>query len=207
MKDFGYTKNEKGLFRKISSPAKVQDFLNSIPFNFDQGSYCMSPRKVLENKKAHCVEGAIFAYAALEQNGFKPKLLDLRSTSKPYDYDHVVCVYEKDGFWGAVSKTNHGVLRYREPVYKNIRELVMSYFHEYFLDTGVKTLREYSTPLDLKKFEKLGWRTSDSDISEITEYLDDVKHYKILTPKQIKNLRNADKIEIEMGKLVECEKE
>jgi hypothetical protein len=166
----------------------------------------MSPRKVLENKKAHCVEGAIFAYAVLEFNGYKPKLIDLRSTSKPYDYDHVVCVYKMDGFWGAVSKTNHGVLRYREPIYKTIRELVMSYFHEYFLDTGFKTLREYSIPVDLNKFNKINWRTTDKDISEITEYLDEVKHYKILNSNQIKNLRKADKIEIKMGELVEYKK-
>ncbi len=201
-----YTIEELSLFRKLSTPAKIQDYLNSIPFNFDKGSYCMSPRAVIKNKKAHCAEGAIFAASVLEHHGHKPLILDLRSTEKPYDYDHVVALYKQDNFWGAISKTNHGVLRYREPVYKNIRELVMSYFHEYFLDTGVKTLREYSAPFDLSKYEKLDWRTFEGDISEVVEKLDEIKHYKILSPKQIKNLRKADKIEIEMGKLKEYKK-
>ncbi len=215
IKNFGYNKEEIRLFRKLSTPAKIQDYLNSIPFNFEKGSYCMSPRFVVKNKKAHCVEGAVFAAAVLEFQGFKPLVLDLRSTEKPYDYDHVIAVYKKDGYFGSISKTNHGVLRYREPVYKTIRELVMSFFHEYFLDTGVKTLREYSVPLNLNKFNhssraklttgqiKINWRTTEGDISEITEYLDDIRHYKILSPKQIKNLRKADKIEIEMGKIVD----
>jgi hypothetical protein len=198
-----YSKLELSLFRKLSTPAKIQDYLNSIPFNFDKGSYCMSPRDVIKNKKAHCAEGAIFAASVLEYHGHKPLILDLRSTEKPYDYDHVVAVYKKDNFWGAISKTNHGVLRYREPVYKTIRELVMSYFHEYFLDTGVKTLREYSVPFDLSKYKKLDWRTSLEDISEILEHLDNIKHNKILLKDQIKNLRKADKIEVEMGKLKE----
>ena len=132
--------------------------------------------------------------------------MDLCSSLYPYDYDHVVAVFKQDGFFGAISKTNHAVLRYREPVYKTIRELVMSYFHEYFLNTGKKTLREYSELLDLNKFNKLNWRTSDKNLFEIPEYLDTIKHHKILSPKQIKNLRKADKIEIEMGKMVEYKK-
>jgi len=203
MNKFGYTVEEIRLFRKLSTPAKIQDYLNSLAFNFEKGSYCMSPRFVVKNKKAHCVEGAVFASAVLEFHGFHPLIIDLRSTSKPYDYDHVIAVYKKDGFFGSISKTNHGVLRYREPVYKTIRELVMSFFHEYFLDTGLKTLREYSVPLNLNKFNKINWRTAEGDISEIAEYLDEVKHFKILSPKQIKNLRKADKIEIEMGKIIE----
>jgi hypothetical protein len=93
---------------------------------------------VIKNSKADCIEGAIFAAAVLEFHGQKPLVVDLRSIKKPYDYDHVVAVFQKGGFWGAISKTNHSVLRYREPIYRDIRELVMSYFHEYFLDSGVK---------------------------------------------------------------------
>lgn len=207
MNKFGYTKEEISFFKKFNTPAKIQDFLNTIPFNFcEKGETCFSPREVLKNKKAHCVEGAIFASAVLEFHGHKPLILDLRSTYKPYDFDHVVAVFMVDGFYGAISKTNHSVLRYREPVYKNIRELVMSYFHEYFLDSGKKTLREYSDLLDLNKFNFLNWRTTTEDIFDIPIYLDDVKHYKILTSKQIKNLRKADSIEIEAGKIVEYKK-
>ncbi len=201
-----YTKEELGLIKKLNNPTKIQDWLNTIPFNHDKSHHCMSPRYVMKNKKAHCVEGAIFAASVLEYHGFLPLILDLRSTSKPYDYDHVIAVYKIDGFWGSLSKTNHAVLRYREPIYRSIRELVMSFFHEYFLDTGIKTLREYSLPLNLNKFKKINWRTTNRDISFITENLDEIKHYRILTPKQIKNLRKADKIEIQAGKIVEYKK-
>jgi hypothetical protein len=199
-----YSKLELSLFRKLSTPAKIQDYLNSIPFNFEKkGQTCFSPREVIKNKTAHCAEGAIFAASVLEYRGYKPLIMDLRATTKPYDFDHVLAVYKKDGYFGAISKTNHAVLRYREPVYKTIRELVMSYFHEYFLDTGKKTLREYSNLLDLNKFNKLNWRTTSQHLFEIPAYLDDIKHYKILTPKQIKNLRLADSVEIEAGKIRE----
>lgn len=204
MNKFNYSKEEVSLFKKLSAPAKIQDYLNSIPFNFEKnGQTCFSPREVIKNRTAHCAEGAIFAAAVLEYRGYKPLILDLRSTVKPYDYDHVIAVYKKDGYFGAISKTNHAVLRYREPVYKTIRELVMSYFHEYFLDSGKKTLREYSDLLDLNKFNKLNWRTTDKNLFDIPAYLDDIKHHKILTPQQVKNLRLADKVEIEAGKIRE----
>ncbi|MEQ1499783.1 MAG: hypothetical protein ABL917_00210 [Parcubacteria group bacterium] len=207
MSMFEYSKEESLLFRKLNSPAKIQNYLNSIKFNFEDEGVCMSPRMVIKTKKAHCMEGAVFAAAVLEFHGFKPFILDLRSTEKPFDYDHVIAVFKADGFFGAITKTNHAVLRYREPVYKNLRELVMSFFHEYFLNnSGYKTLREYSILLDLNKFNKINWRTTEEDISQITEYLDDIKHFSILTKKQIKNLRNADDVEIKAGKIVEYNK-
>ncbi len=207
MTRFQYNKNELRLFKRLNTPQKIQDYLNSLPFNFDEThGTCLSPRRVLALKKADCVEGAIFAAAVLEFHGEKPLLLDLRSAKKPYDYDHVVALFKRDGFWGAISKTNHSVLRYREPIYKSIRELSMSYFHEYFLDSGIKTMREYSVPLNLNKFNKIHWRTSERDLSEVLVGLDKIKHFKILNKKQQKNLRRADKIEIESTKAVEFKK-
>ncbi len=198
MKDFSYKKEEIRLFKKLNSPKKIQDYIQKIPFNFEKlGETCMSPRTILKKKKAHCMEGALFAAAVLEFHGHLPLILDLRTSKKPFDYDHVVAIWKEDGFYGAISKTNHGVLRYREPVYKSVRELVMSYFHEYFLTNGLKTLREYSDPFDLNHFNYLNWRTNDEDLHEIPEYLDKIRHHEILTKKQIKNLRNVDKIEIE----------
>ncbi len=205
MKNFGYTKQEIGIFKKLNTPAKIQDYLNTLPFNFEEkGGTCFSPRKVLTTKTAHCVEGAVFASAVLEFHGHKPLILDLRSTEKPYDFDHIVAVFKQFGYFGAISKTNHAVLRYREPVYKTVQELVLSYFHEYFLNSnGQKTLREYSKLLDLNYFNRFDWRTSEKDLFEIPEYLDGIKHYPILSREQIKNLRKADKIEIQAGKIVE----
>lgn len=204
MRKFDYTKEEIKLFKKLNTPQKIQDFLNVLPFNFEKnGDTCMSPRMVIKEKKAHCIEGAIFAAAVLEFHGYEPYLIDLRSIKKPYDDDHVVAVFKKFGCFGAISKTNHCVLRYREPIYKTERELAVSFFHEYFLNNGKKTLREYSDLFDLNYFNKLHWRTSSENLLTISFYLDKIKHHKLLSLSQVKNLRQADKIEIEAGKIVE----
>ncbi len=195
----------RGQLSKLRTPAQVQDFLNSKPFNFEKKGE--THRSVLETLKAgemHCFEGALVAAAALALQGQRPLILDLK-TVRP-DFDHVVALFKIDGCWGAISKTNHGVLRYREPVYKTIRELVMSFFHEYFLHSGEKTLREYSVPLNLNRFNKIEWRTSEEELWDIPGELDSIKHHSILSKKQIKNLRLADKIEIEIGKIVEFKK-
>ncbi len=198
-----YTKEEKKFLRTLNTPHKIQDYLNSIPFNFEKaGATLFTPRQVISQKTAHCMEGALFAAAALEFHGRKPWIVDLCTTSKPFDFDHVIAVFEEDGYFGSISKTNHGVLRYREPVYKTLRELVMSFFHEYFLHSGHKTLRSYSDLFDLSK-SKLNWRTGREDVWYIPETLEELKHYSILTPKQIRNLRSADPVEIQMGKIVE----
>lgn len=197
-----FSKHELGLLKNLNKPAKVQDYLNSIKFNFEtHGETLRSPVRMMRAGEAHCLEGAIFAAYALSLHGFKPLIVHLKSSKE--DYDHVVMVFQIDGLWGAISKTNHAVLRYREPVYKNIRELVMSYFHEYFLNsTGVKTLRSYSVPLDLSVFEK-GWEVAEDDLWGIDEELDLIKHYEILPKGMIKKLRKADHIEIKAGSIKE----
>ncbi len=213
-----FFENEIKLFKKLNSPKKIQDFLNSLTINFEKkGETVYSPRMVLKNRSAHCMEGAMFAAAALEYHGHKPYVMDLRSIDG--DYDHVVAVFKQFGCYGAISKTNHAVLRYREPIYRTVRELALSYFHEYFDDNGKKTLREYSELFDLSwfdrnkitspnpSFKKEGnWRTSEKNLFEIPEKLDQIKHYKILSPAQIRNLRKADNIEIKAGELLEFRK-
>jgi hypothetical protein len=158
---------------------------------------------VLEKNRCHCIEGAILAALILRVNGYVPLLVDLTASKK--DFDHVIAVFEKNGKWGAISKTNHYSLRYREPVYSSIRELVMSYFHEYFNDKGEKTLRSYSNPVNLSIFDSINWMTCDEEIWEIPNYLVEVEHFQILTKSQIKGLRKADEIEIKAGKIVEYE--
>jgi hypothetical protein len=197
-----FTKKEKALFKKLNTPAKVQDFINSIPFNFEYDGVdrVKSPVRVLREKSAHCIEGAIFSAYALSLHGFKPKLIYLKTTKN--DLEHVVTLFEQDGFLGAISKTNHAVLRYREPVYKNVRELVMSYFHEYFLNDGTKTLRGYSDPLDLSMFED-GWEVAEEDLWGIDEELDKMKHHEIISKNMAKRLRKADKIERKAGEMSE----
>jgi hypothetical protein len=196
-----FTKKEKELLRKLDTPVKVQDFLNGLKFNFEKkGETLKSPVMVLRTKSAHCIEGAILGAYILSLHGFPPLVLHLEATKG--DFDHVIAPFRQDGLWGALSKTNHAVLRYREPIYKNIHELVMSYFHEYFLDNGKKTLRKYSRPLNLNVFEK-NWMLEDGDLWGIDEELDKIKHYEIMPKSHIKKLRKADKVEVRAGKIVE----
>ncbi|MBI2125609.1 hypothetical protein HYV87_01860 [Candidatus Woesearchaeota archaeon] len=203
---FGFTEKEVKVFKQLNTPKKIQDFLNKIPTNFEpDGDTVLSPRRVLRENRAHCMEGAMFAAAALRFHGYKPLVLDL--TSVKDDDDHVITVFKHKGFWGAISKTNHAVLRYREPIYKNIRELVLSYFHEYFTNhDGKKTLRSYSMPVDLSRFDKQGWMTSEEDVWYVPEYLFEVPHKPILSRSQIAFLRKADQIEIEAGSITEWKK-
>lgn len=206
-----FTKKEIALMRKLNTPAKVQDFLNSIPFNFEKKGKkttetLKSPMQTLRTNSAHCFEGAMLGAYIISLHGHPPLLLHLEATKE--DYDHVVAPFKIDGLWGALSKTNHAVLRYREPVYKNIHELVMSYFHEYFLGNGLpaqagkKTLRRYSAPLNLNTLGKK-WISDEEDIWYVDERLDKVKHFDILNKKSIKNLRKADEVEIKAGEIKE----
>ena len=141
---FGFDEEEINLLGSLDTPKKIQDFLESIPINMEEDGVdtCLSPQRVLREQRAHCIEGALFAAMALRIHGHRPLVVDM--TAARFDSDHVITVFREEGFWGSISKTNHGVLRYREPVYKSIRELVMSYFHEYFDNyTGRKSLRSY----------------------------------------------------------------
>lgn len=191
-------------FERLSTPSRVQDFLNTISVNFEEaGETCRSPLGVLKNQKAHCMEGAILAAAIFWYHGERPLLLDLK-TKRP-DVDHVVALFREQGRWGAVSKTNHAVLRYREPVYRTIRELALSYFHEYFLDDGRKMLRSYSQPFNLLEYDD-SWLFSEDHLWNIPSDLDTSLHFSILSPGQEKRLRRADRVEIEAGKIIEWEK-
>jgi hypothetical protein len=197
-----FTKKEKALMKKLNTPEKVQDFLNSLNFNFekDKRQTLKSPILVLRKGNAHCTEGAILGAYILSLHGFTPYLMHLKTIKG--DYDHVVTPFKVRGLFGALSKTNHAVLRYREPIYPNIKALALSYFHEYFLDDGRKTLRQYSELLDLDTFED-SWPFVEDDLWGIDQELDKIKHYDIISKPYIKKLRKADKVEIKAGKIVE----
>lgn len=187
----GFTEDHLRLFKKLDSPQKVQDFLETLRANF--GETNMSPKKVLEERKAHCFEGALLAAAILRFHGRKPLLVDLKTAHD--DDDHVLAVFRQNGRWGAITKTNHAVLRYRDPVFKDIRELVMSFFNEYFLKDGRKTLRSHSRPINLSRFDKFDWMTSEKDLEFIAEAIDRVPHIPVLDKKTISGLRRADRFE------------
>ena len=199
--DYGLTAKQVRTLQGLDRPGKVQDFLNGLHANFEEhGPTCRSPKAVLEAGEAHCMEGAMLAALAFRMHGRAPLVVDLEAASP--DVDHVIAVFKERGYWGAVSRTNHAVLRYREPVYRNLRELVMSYFHEYFTNTdGKKTLRRYSRPVDLSMFDAEGWTASEEDVWCVPEYLAESLHYKLLEPWQMRGLRIADDPEIIAGRI------
>ncbi len=199
---FGLDIKETRLLRSLKTPRKIQNFLEEIPINFEpDGDTCLSPRRVLRERRAHCIEGAMLAALALRIHGQRPLVLDLEAA--PSDHDHVIALFKQHGCWGAISKTNHAVLRYREPVYRTIRELVLSYFHEYTDGTGKKTLRSFSAPVDLSRFDSIGWMTSEENVWGVAQYLADVRHLPLLSRAQIRTLRKADLLEIEAGNLTQ----
>lgn len=202
---FDFNAQELRLFQRLNTPKKIQDYLNTIPPNFEMtGETSLSPREVMKQNRAHCMEGAVLAAVILWYHGHKPLLLDLVTST--IDDDHVVALFRAGKAWGAISKTNHAVLRYREPVYRDVRELAMSYFHEYFKDNGKKTLRSYSEPFDLSKLADKTWMTCPESIWEINSALTDSKHHTLLSKSQIASLRLAEPIEIAAGKLLEWPK-
>ncbi|HTY40135.1 MAG TPA: hypothetical protein VMC43_03555 [Candidatus Paceibacterota bacterium] len=203
MQDFSeLTGAEQNLFKKLSTPNKIQDYLNGLVINFEgTGETLRSPRRVMRDRTAHCLEGALLAAAALWFHDEPPLLLDLKTGNG--DNDHVVALFRRHGRWGAISKTNHAVLRYREPIYKNVRELALSYFHEYFLDDGRKTLRTYSWPFDLRRFQSRDWLTDESDLWYISKALDRSPHVAIAPTSTVRKYRLAEPVEILAGRLTE----
>lgn len=199
---FGFAPAELQVLKRLSTPGKVQDFLDALPANYVKaGDTLYSPRLVLRERKAHCIEGALLAVAALAVNGVESWLLDLRT--KHYDEDHVVTLFRVGEHWGALSKTNHPVLRYRDPIYRSVRELALSYFHEFFmLADGRKTMVDYSRPFSLKRFGT-EWMTSEADLWDLALALDDSSHYPLVPRAVARTLRPATKIERDAYRMVE----
>jgi hypothetical protein len=190
--------------KKLNTPQKIQDFLDKVPFNFEErGETYWSPIKMLRKKRAHCFEGAIFACFYLRQIGIENYLMDLKVKNLKKDSDHTLCIFRINKFWGAISKTNHSVLRYRDPIYKNYRELAMSYFHEYFLDNGQKTLLSFSKPFDVWKKFGAKWVTEEKDLDEIAEALDKSSHINFVPKENTKFIRPAGKVEIKGASVIE----
>ena len=180
--------------KRLNTPAKVQDFLNQIPINFEKDGIdtAKSPIMVLRANSAHCIEAAILGAYILSIHGHPPLLLHLATTKE--DKDHVIAPFKVKGFWGALSKSNHLILRYRDPVYKTIRELAMSYFNEYYLEHGGKTMISYSRPLNLNTFGAK-WITHEDNLWNIDDELDKIRHFVIAPKEVMRKLRKVDPIE------------
>jgi hypothetical protein len=171
----GFTPRELRKLRSLKDPYGIQKYLDAMPYHLADTAW--SPRRVLAENTSHCLEAAIFAAAALRANGYPPLILDLEATR---DTDHVLAVYRVDRHWGAVAKSNYNGLRYREPVYRSLRELALSYFNMYFNLRRERTLRRYSRPVNLSRFDPLEWMTTEKPLWFIAYHLFDLPHYSLL---------------------------
>ena len=195
-RDFGFLPREWRALRALRTPVGIQRALEAMPYHVAASAW--SPRRVLREGTAHCLEGAIFAAAALRVLGFAPLLLDLEAVQ---DTDHVISVYRLRGHWGAIAKSNFSGLRFREPVYRSVRELVMSYFESYINLRGERTLRAHSRPINLGRFDRShpGWMTSAGDLWWIAEHLVRVPHTRILTAGMTRHLSRVDRRSLAAG--------
>ncbi len=182
-----FTKRQLRTLRFLDSPEKVQEFVEKLAYNLEEdGETAHSPLKVMEYGKAHCLEAAVFAAFAFFFHNRPPLLMDLRAVR---DEDHVLCLFRMYGRWGSVAKSKFTGLRSRDPVYKNLRELALSYFEDFYNLAGEKTLREYSRPLDLRRFDERDWMTCKGGMWFIPQALENIRHYKLLGPMGEKTLR------------------
>jgi len=199
-KKIGLTPKELNVLKPLGTPQKIQDFVTAIPQNFEpDGDTCMSVREVLTKRRAHCIEGALVAALAFWVHGKPPLLMDVKASDE--DDDHVVALFRENGCWGAISKGNHAYTRYRDPVYRTLRELAMSYFHEYYNPAGKKTLRSYSRPLDLSCYGPDVWMTGEG-AWEIARDIDAIKHFALISKVQERSLRPIEEIERRVSKVV-----
>lgn len=194
--DASLTKALRKTVASLKSPASIQAYLDDLPYRTEDRYRC--PLNVLRDRRAHCFDGALFAAAMLRCLGFPPLLVDLVAER---DDDHILAVYKVDGHLGALAKSNFVGLRYREPIYRNLRELVMSYFDDYYNLDGLKSLRGYTAPLNLKAFDRFQWMTSDEHLDRIADRLDTIRQVHLLTPKMIASLSQLDKRSYEAGML------
>jgi hypothetical protein len=198
--DFGFSPAELRRLRALKTPVGVQRFLDELPYNLSYTA--RSPKKVLYDRTASCLEGGIFAAAVLRVLGFPPLIFDLEAEQ---DTDHVVAIFKIRGHWGAVAKSNFTGCRYREPVYRSLRELAMSYFNVYFNLRGERTLRRFSRPVNLARFDRLNWMTTEKPVWFIAEYLCEIPHTPLLRSTMEKKLTRVDPRTIK-GEMVEHRK-
>src|SRR6202162_3990597 len=182
-----FTPAELRKLRSLKTPYGIQRLLDDMPYHLEDTAW--SPRRVLRENSSHCCEGAIFAAAALRVNGFPPLLLDFEAD---HDTDHVLAIYRVNGHWGALAKSNYSGCRYREPVYRSLRELAMSYFNLYFNMRRERTLRTFSRPVNLGRFDQLQSMATEKPIWFIVSYLFEIRHYKLLLPGMARRLHRVD---------------
>ncbi len=198
-KKLGLSAVQADRLARLKTPADIQDFISAIPINREKGgASCLSAAQALKYNRAHCIEGAFIAATALWMAGRPPLVMDMQADG---DDDHVIALFRERGCWGAISKSNTVWLRWRDPVYKTLRELSMSYFHEY-INKGKKTLRTYSASIDLRRFPTDDWLTGN-DAWNTAWDIDQSRHYRLITPAQVRELKPRDRLEMQAGRLLE----
>jgi hypothetical protein len=199
LKDFeqALTKPEQQEWAQLTSPRKIQDFLDGIPYTNESGYRC--PLRVLRERMAHCFDGALFGAVAMRRLGHPPLIVNMLANDQ--DDDHMLALYRRDGHWGAVAKSNFAGLRFREPVYRTLHELVMSYFEQFYNVERKKTLRSYTVPLKLKAFDKLNWMTGGGPLEQIGRRLDEIRKVRLLTRRMIAGLSLVDERSYQAGLL------
>ena len=202
--DLGLTPAEFAVLRRLDSPRKIQAFLYAMGQNFElKGDTCRPVRVVLRTRTAHCIEGAMLAATALWIQGEPPLVMDMRAHR---DFDHVITLFRRNGLWGAFSKTNGIGLRCRDPVFRTLRELAVSYLHEYTNKREVKTLREFSLPCDLRRFDPELWVSGEKNCWSVPEYLDELPHFSLLNGRHLKALLPRDPFEKRVGAMLQFRK-
>ena len=189
-----WTRAELAALRPLRTPGRIQSFVDSLAYRAEDDPG--SPRRVLVERRANCYDGALFAAAALRRLGHRPFLVDLQAV---HDDDHVLAAFRERGHWGAVAKSNFAGLRFREPVFRSVRELALSYFEDYFNLKGEKTLRNYSVPFDLSRFDALEWTFRDDHLRDIAGRLDGSRHHRLLTPEMERALCRVDARSLQAG--------
>ena len=190
------TPDEAELLATLNSPAKIQAFLDACPYRPEYTD--LSPLSVLRQHKAHCLDGGFFAAAALRRLGYPPLVVDLLP-DPGMDDDHILAIFRRSGLYGAVAKSNFSGLRFRDPIYRSLRELVMSYFEDFYNLDGVKTLRYYTRPANLSRFDPVGWEWKDDCLVEIEDYLNTLRRYPVLTPEMASELAPVDPLAYRAG--------
>jgi hypothetical protein len=189
-RDFGLTPAEAARLRRLTPPWRIQKFLDELDYDV-HGEGCRSPRRVLRERKVQCMDGTLFAAAALRVQGEPPLVVDLEAV---FDDDHVIAVYRRHGLWGSIARSNYSGLRFREPLFRTVRDLVLSYVEGYFNLRRQKTLRRYSRPFDLSRFDRIGWMTAEEDLWEIPNHLVGIRHYRLLTLEQERGLAPVSRV-------------
>jgi hypothetical protein len=196
------TPAEHRVFTRLDSPQKIQTFIEKLPPNFElKGDTCMSPRSVLKLCTAHCAEAAVLAVAALIYHRKPAWLMDIRAL--PSDQDHIVTLFKEHGLWGAISKTNHAVLRWRDPIYRSVRELAMSYAHEYNLNGGKKSMVAYSKPFSLTRYAPARWLIAADNLDWLMEAIDDSPHLPLAPKHALRRRRRMTRVELKSQDVVE----